>query len=669
MMQLDALTLELFLHKLNAITEEMGIALGRTALSAYVKETQDFGTALCNLNGKFFACPSDTGIPIGTDMDCSMVIAAFDDLVPGDVVITNHPYLAAGVGSHLPDINLLKPYFHQGELVCFGWTFAHCADIGGAVPSSISPSFESIYQEGLQIPPLKFYAGGMRNEAFVSILRSNSRVPDIVMGDLQAQLSALSVGERRVAELIEQHGVEVFKATQSGLINYAAQRAKAVHRRIPDGVYEHCDYLDDDFRSRIPVRLRCKMTVDDGHIHLDLEGTDPQLASPYNVPTGGKRHPYFTAKVMHLLYTYDRDLPLNSGLFDNITVSVPQGSVMNPQMPAAVGIRHAAATRFADVVLGCLAKADPHIAPAASSGTVIPVVVAQIDASGKRSLSVVQSLAGGAGGTSLQDGADGRDRSLANIRNTPTERGEADVPVRVEAYGLICDSGGAGLHRGGCGIVYTLRVLRDGTQILGRGLDRFAFRPWGVAGGHPGEAAQVILNRGTEREQRLGKIDVVNAQAGDTLTFITPGGAGWGNPLRRDPEAVCRDVAAGLVSVQRAQQDYGVCLAADGAVDASATAALRELRGNDPLHSGQDAFRETWETLFDDQSMNTLVATILRAPESVRTGLRADLFARVVPNLPTRGALAVLEADFDLPAARQRLIRELDQLCSRYPLH
>lgn len=357
-MTLDPILLELLYHKFKAATEEMGIALGRTARSSYVRETHDFATALCSRAGRFFAYPAETGISLGIDQDCSAMIAAVPDLEPGDIIVTNHPYLAPGVGSHLPDINLLKPYFHEGELVCFGWSFAHCADIGGGVPSSISPSFDNLFQEGLAIPPMKLMEGGVLSSAFMAILRANSRIPDIIIGDLQAQISALMVGERRVAELIAQHGLDTFIAAQADLVAYGKDRARRLARRIPDGIYEFVDYLDDDFRSQIPVRLRCRMEVADGCIHLDLTGTDPQLAAPYNVPTGGVRHPYLTSKLMHMLLTYDPELPLNHGIFENITVHVPKGTVMNPEMPSAVGIRHAGAIRFNDAVQGCLTLAD-----------------------------------------------------------------------------------------------------------------------------------------------------------------------------------------------------------------------------------------------------------------------------------------------------------------------
>ena len=678
-MTLDPIVLELFRHKFSAITEEMGIALGRTALSSYVKETQDFGTALCNLNGKFFACPTDAGITINTDVDCSAFIGAFDAFQPGDVLITNHPYLAAGVGSHLPDLNLLQPYFHDGELICFGYSFAHCADVGGAVPSSISPSFDNIFQEGLQIPPIKFFDAGKRNEVFVTLLRSNSRMPDIAMGDLQAQLSALSVGERRVAELIAQHGIADFKAAQRGMITYARDRALSIQKRIPDGSYVFWDYLDDDYRSRIPVRFRCNMTVRAGQIHLDLTGTDPQLASPYNVPTGGGRHPYFTSKMMHVLYTYAPDLPLNSGLFDNITVTVPKGCVMNPEAPAAVGIRHAGALRFADVMLGCLAQADPAIAPAASSGTVIPVVVASTDAeTGKRRIAVVQSLAGGGGGTSRRDGLDGRDRSLANMRNTPSERGESDVAVRVESYTLRVDSGGAGKYRGGAGIMYSLRVLQDDIEILGRGLERFVFCPWGVNGGAAGQPSRVILNMGTASEKELGKIDILKAKVGDVLTILTPGGGGWGEPLERDVALIAADIELGIVSAEAAQRDYGV-VQTDGVVDQIRTATLRAAMqlsrdkavsssssaGVDPR--GFDAVRQRWESVFDDSRMNRLVSALMRVPANQRSSTRARIFEDIVPGIGIGGALLLMADSFDLNAARSRLEMATATIAARFP--
>ena len=653
-LSLDPVLLEVIYHQLKAATEEMGIALGRTARSTYVKEAADFGTALCGLDGKFFAYPATTGVSGSVDMDCREFIDAFDSIEPGDILATNHPYLAGGLGSHLPDLNLLKPCFHEGRLLCFGWTFVHSADVGGAVPSSIAPSLENLFQEGLQVPPLKLARRGVLNEEVVAIFTGNSRVPDINGGDLKAQLAALTVGERRVAEIVARHGVDTFMAAQRDLPDYARRRALEVQRRIPDGRYEFWDYMDDDFVSRLPIRLRCAMTVRDGHIHLDLTGTDPQVASAYNVPTGGVRHPWLVTKFMHLLYTCDPDLPLNSGLFGNITVNVPKGTVMNPEFPAAVGIRHATAIRFNDAVLGCLAQACPGLAPAPSGGTVIPSVVAQTDpATGRRIVSVLQSLVGGAGAGDGYDGADGRDRSLSNIQNTPSERGEADVRVRIETYAMRPDSGGAGEFRGGTGVIYSIHVLQDGTELLGRGLERFVFRPWGVAGGQPGAPARVVLNLGTPHEQELGKINLVRARAGDVLTVMTAGGGGYGDPYRRDPAAVLHDVRRGYVSVEAAARDYGVVIT-EGRLDEAATAARRAADRPAPPAALGEA-RERFETVFDDPAMTALAEALLAVPAAVRAFARTRAMEAAVPGLATRGIPAIEAVD---PAAARAALAE-----------
>jgi N-methylhydantoinase B len=652
-MSLDPVTLELMYHKFKAATEEMGIALGRTARSSYVRETNDFGTALCDLNGRFFAYPQSTGISLGVDQDCRAFIASFDTLVPGDILVTNHPYLAPGVGSHLPDINLLQPYFHDGKVVCFGWTFAHCADIGGGVPSSISPSFDTIFQEGLQIPPMKLAEGGVHNAGFIALLRANSRIPDIILGDLQAQLSALAVGERRVADLIAAHGIDVVRGAQAGLVDYGKRRALQVQRRLADGVYEFHDYLDDDFRSRIPVRLRCRMEVKDGQIHLDLTGTDTQLAAPYNVPTGGVRHPYLTTKLMHMLLTADPDLPLNYGIFENITVHVPEGTVMNPVSPAPVGIRHAGAIRFNDAVQGCLMAANPAMVAAASGGTVIPAVVAYLDPAGQFRVSVVQGIAGGGGAGPDTDGADARDRSLANIHNTPSERSEADLPIEVTSYAIRPDSGGAGRQRGGHGVIYAIRMLADGMEFMGRGLERFTFQPWGAQGGCPGAVARVVLNLGTAQECDLGKIDRVRAKAGDVITIMTPGGGGYGDPFTRDPRAVAHDVARALVSFEAARSDYGVALHADGRVDDAATSVLRAAP-RAPI----DAFgpaRALWETVFDDATMTRMTALLLSLPMGQRQAARLALFETAAPDVASEGLAVLARPGFDARAARNRL--------------
>lgn len=257
MMTTDPVLLEILLHKLTAITEEMAITLQRSARTTYVKEAGDFGTALATPEGRFFAYPAVMGVSGFLDSDVGPTMRALDSLDPGDVVITNHPYLSEGLATHMPDLHLVRPLFHDGKLVAHAWDFIHSADIGGGVPSSISPRFSDNFQEGLQIPPTKIVKAGVINEEFLGLYRSNCRTPDVNLGDIRAMLAALEIGNRRVQELIGLHGVDTFTAVQRDLVAYAGTKALAVQKRIPDGVYEFHDYLDDDFNSAIPVRVRC----------------------------------------------------------------------------------------------------------------------------------------------------------------------------------------------------------------------------------------------------------------------------------------------------------------------------------------------------------------------------------------------------------------------------
>ncbi|MEM9475244.1 MAG: hydantoinase B/oxoprolinase family protein [Pseudomonadota bacterium] len=660
-MSLDPVLLEILQTQMQAVTEEMAITLSRTARSTYVKDAADFATALVNADGKFFCYPANMGVSGFLDLDCSVAIGAIPDLVPGDVIITNHPYLSGGLSTHMPDLQLIKPYFHGDRIVCYGWDFIHSADIGGGVPSSISPGFTELFQEGLQIPPMKLVKAGELNRDFEAIYRANCRVPDLNLGDIKAMLAALTVGERRVADLIDRHGVEVFEAAQVATVDYARQKALEVQRRIPDGTYVFWDYMDDDYATQIPIRIRCEMTVSDGHVHLDFTGSDPQVIAAYNVPTGGLRHPWLTLKLMHLIGSYDPTAPLNYGLFENISVHVPKGTVLNPEFPAAVGVRHATAIRINDAVVGAIASALPGLIPAPSGGTVVPTVIAeQNPQTGSRSVVVVQSLVGGTGARDGSDGVDGRDSGLANLYNTPLERSEADTDVVVEVYGLRPDSGGAGRWRGGTGLEMRMLIKRAGTAVLGRGLERFVFRPWGVAGGGPGAVCRVILNHGLSTERELGKLDMYVAEAGDRITILTAGGGGYGDPFTRDPAAVLRDVVAGFVSVEAAARDYGVAVA-DGAIDVAATTALRADRVA-PADFNFGPEREAWERVFDDATLCGLSERLLKLPATIRAQTRRRMIEACIPGLNTVAQVGLPALMSQADDIRARLEAELAAL-------
>jgi N-methylhydantoinase B len=639
--------------------------LRRTARTTYVKEAGDYGCALARPDGRFFAYPKVLGVSGFLDSDVGPALAHVPDLEPGDVVITNHPYATDGLSSHMPDLHVIRPIFHEGQIVAHAWSFIHSADIGGGVPSSISPRFSELYQEGFQIPPIKLVRRGEMNRDFFTLYNANCRVPELNLGDIKAMLAALLVGERRVLGLIEQHGLGTFLEAQEGIVAYAATKALAVQKQIPDGTYEFWDLLDDDFVSKVPVRVRCKLTAKAGKIHLDFTGSDPQVPAAYNIPTAGKRHPWLTLKLMHFVYSHDKTIPLNYGMFEHVTVEAPRGTVVNPEPPAAVGVRSATAIRLNEAIVGAMSKARPGLMPAPSGGIMIPsVLVEQDSATGRRNVMVLQSLVGGTGARLGADGVDGRDSSLANQRNTPMEKTEEEAAALITEYALRQDSGGAGEWRGGTGVVFSVRIAREGSAVLGRGMERFMFRPWGMAGGKPAEKARVVLNLGTNHERELGKLDIFHPKPGDVVTILTPGGGGYGDPLKRLPERVRDDMVKGYISRAAAERDYGVLFASamGDAIDAAATqrrrAELARARGAlKDFDFGPE--RETWDAVFDDATMQRLNVALMQLGVSARSQRRREIFERVIPALAAGAIESIDRAVGDIAAARRRLAEEI----------
>lgn len=657
-MKLDPVTLEILGNKVTALTEEMCLTLQRTGRTLYVKETADFACALAGLDGRFFAYPRGIGVSGFVGLDCRTTIEAVGPLEPGDVILTNDPYRSRGLATHLPDLQVIEPYFHDGHIVAYGWAFLHASDVGGKVPSSISPTNSDIFQEGLQIPPLKLMRAGKMNADVALLFQANSRTPDANMGDLRAMLAALAAGRRRVAQTITQHGAQAWLAAQHDLVEYAGRRAEAVLRQIPNGTYRFSDYLDDEAGQGLPVRLALAITLDDGAIHLDFTGTDPQVAAAINIPSHGQPHAWLTLRILSLVCTLDKSVPLNAGLLRPISVTAPEGSLVNPTAPAAVGVRHAAAVRVNDTLNGVLGQALTQTMPAASGGTIIPVVVAEpARHGGGQNVQVIEPMVGGTGARWGRDGADGRDSSISNLANNPVETVEAETGVEIEHYGLRPDSGGPGQWRGGCGQEIRFRILHDDTLVLARGMERLKFRPWGAHGGRPGRSTQLILNPGTAHARELGKIDTLPVIAGDVIALFTPGGGGWGSPHDRDPQAVLLDIARGLITVESARRDYGVATV-EGALDAQATA---QLRATAPAGSERGPERDTWDAVFAPDLLDRFNAALFALPAPTRARRRKQAYAAV---------LAVLPVDFPrtgadaaaVSAARAQLHAAIDTL-------
>ncbi len=662
-MSVDPVLLEILNNKIAAAADEMYFGLQRASRSIYVKEAADFGTALLDPDGHVFGYPPSATFNFLIDTNFASSMEAVADLAPGDVIVTNDPYLSEGLSTHLPDIHLLRPYFHGDEIVAWGYCFIHCTDIGGAVPSSISPALTEIFQEGLRIPPLKAVKKGEPNADFFALFQANCRDPDINMGDMKAMLGAMELGDVRVRELIEAHGLATFSTVRTAIQDYTAAKARAVLRRIPDGTYTFWDYLDDDMLSPVPLRVRGAMTVEDGRVHLDFSGTDPRVLAAYNVPTMGRSNYWLTMRLTSFLTTHDHSMPRNAGMYRDITVHVPRGSILNAEFPDAVGVRSAPGRRTNDVLTGAFLQAVPDMMSAPTCGASTPFVLAENRPdTDKRHVMVVQPMKGGMGATTGQDGVDARDSSLNNMKNHPVETVEAECGVIVRDYDIRPDSGSPGQWRGGVGQQITVEILHDSGTLLARSMERICFGPWGFGGARPAQPQRAVFNIGRADERRLGKIDRLPVGQGDTVSFLMAGGGGRGDPLARESARVLTDVIEGFVSPEAAARDYGVVFRGE-AVDEGATRRLRASRRQQatasPFDVGEE--RRAWEAVFDDATMIDLNDRLMALPRWVRYQRRRDVFHHAVPDLPAAGEGSLQHALAYPDAVRARLAEAMDR--------
>jgi N-methylhydantoinase B len=662
-MPLDPALIEIMSHKFAATAEEMVAVIHRTSRSTFVKEALDFSVGVCDVKGKVFAFPRAANT-FAIDRPCTVTIAAVPDVEPGDVICTNDPYASGGLVTHVPDLHLLKPFFHRGRVVAYGWCFAHFTDVGGSVPSSMSPSNTEIFQEGIRIPPLKLVNKGEMNEDVVRLFSANSRIPETNLGDIRAMLGALEAGERRIAEIIERYSVAIFLDAQKTLQDLAAAKARAVLRRIPDGSYDFWDYMDDDLVSRFPVRLRVCMTVADGLVHLDLTGTDPQSKSAYNCPTLAPLHHWLVLKLTIFMMTHDKTIPLNAGMVRPISCTNPPGTIMNAEFPDAVAFRTLAAIRFNDAVTGALLKASDVLMPAPAAGCMSTMVLSEYEPGAIRpTVHVIQPMRGGMGAYKGRDGVDARDVTINNMRNHPIESIETECGVIVREYDIGEDSGGPGRWRGGVGQKMTLEITRNGGTLLIRGSDRFRFTAWGVAGGRPSAPYRLVVNEGKADERLLTKVDRLPVDTGDTVSVNMPGAGGFGDAYLRNLDAVLSDVENGFVSRQAAATNYGVAITETG-LDETATKHLRLDRVQENMRADFDfgCQREAWETVFDDDAMLALNRRLYALPKSARYEKRQKVFEYAVPDLPPTGQGSVEGALANADAARRRLARAMDEV-------
>jgi len=644
----DKMTLQVLANHARAAAENMAHTLHRTAHSAFVKETQDFTLQLLDQGGDTFAVPMELGATWYPGLTYGRAIAMVEDYKPGDVAFTNDPY-SGFVATHAPDTHLWKPVFAGDDIVAWTGGHIHNTDMGGAVPASLSRSLTEINQEGIRFPPMKLVNEGVFDEQIMKIMAINVRKPSLNAGDIKALVGALGTGERKVHAMVERFGKQGFLMGVAALKEQAEAQARAILAQIPDGEYIFADYADEDSDEANPVRLKLTLKIRGDEAILDFTGSDPQLASSLNVPSGGDpRHTILLVGVYYVLYTLNPQILLNTGLTKPFTCITPEGSVLNPVSPAAVGMRSLTCARLRSVIFGAFAQAIPDRMPAAPAGNnCILNVMTRDERSQKTVIAAVNPVVGGGGGMPHRDGTNGSGADAAYLKNTPIEITETEVPVEFVKYGLAQDTGGAGRWRGGLATQLAFKVFAPDSRITARNRDRSFFRPWGTGGGRAAGLADMVVNPGTPDERRMGSKDAAILQPGDVLELRSAGGGGRGNPLEREPWRVARDVQRGYVSEAAAERDYGVVIR-DGEVDEAATEALRATM---PAPSG--AFfhygpeREGYEARWTSEAYDRLTEILAGLPIHWRFFTKTEIFRRIEGT----GAAAV-DAAFAATCAR-----------------
>jgi N-methylhydantoinase B len=421
------------------------------------------------------------------------------------------------------------------------------------VPGSNSTNSVDIYQDGLRIPALKLYERGIANEAIFAILAKNVRVPDKVLGDLRATIAAAGIGAREYEKLARRYGPATLRRYTDALLDYSEQLAREEIRALPDGVYEFTDYIDADGSEAGTVTIKVRVTIAGDRVLADFEGSSPQVRAGINSPL-----PFsISAAAGALRLILDPAIPNSAGYFRVIEVTAPEATVVNPVEPGACGARGITGFRIVDTVLGALAQAVPDRVPAGGEGGNTILSMGGYDEA-FRQFVYVDLIVGARGGAPWGDGEETVPHPVSNIANTPIEMIEAGLPIRIEKYGFLPDTAGAGKFRGAVGQVRQVRCLADRATLQIRS-DKRHHRPHGLMGGHEGAPSLNVLNPGPD-EVLLPTLAVHPVKRGDVIRHHLAGGGGWGNPLEREPELVEADVRDEMITIECALRDYGVVI-------------------------------------------------------------------------------------------------------------
>ncbi len=536
-MTLGPIEIEVIRNALTAAAAEMDVTIWRTSRSTIVRELLDYSTAVFDADGANLA--QSARIPSHLNSMTHALRTLLAEHVPptawneGDVVIFNDPYCG---GQHLPDILAFRAVFHEGTRIGFVGALCHHIDVGGLAAGSYAAKATEIFQEGLRIPPVKLLDCGVRNDAVWAMIRQNVRKPDLLLGDLSSQLASLDVGAAAVLRVARRFGADAMIEAGTRILAMSEAGMRAALARMPDGIYEFEDFLDDDgIAIGQRIRLHVRLTIAGDTAHVDLSGCSPQAAGPINATLASTN----AAVMFALMCCADPSLHMSAGCYRPITVHAPEGLVVNARHPAPVAHRIAVGHRLLNAMMGALHQAVPHLVPAAYYGNSYVTTFQTVAESDAREV-LVEIEIGGSGAHPAKDGVNAYASGMHNNSNIPVEMIEAQLPLTVLRYGLRDGSGGPGRFRGGLGLVREWRI--DSPRcFFTANMDRFDHAPYGLAGGGPAAKGALVLRRDGAETPIPPKTDNLPLVHGDVVRLETSGGGGFGPPADRAPEAAARD--------------------------------------------------------------------------------------------------------------------------------
>lgn len=549
--ELDPVRVEVFRNALTATADEMGVALRRAAYSTNIKTRLDYSCALFDRDGRTLAQAFTQPIHLGTLRHFVPGIleeVGAESLGPGDAVLCNDGHLG---GIHLNDVCLVAPVHAGEDLLGFVATMAHHVDIGGGTPGSIG-LFEEIFQEGLQIAPVRLVKAGRVDEELLRLIVRNVRSARETAGDLRAQVAGVNLGRRRMAEVVDRLGRAVFDPACEAIFDHAERLTRAaISAAVPVGHYSATGYLDDDGFSDEPVEIVVEIDVDEDGVRYDLSRSAEQRRASINTT--------YAMSFSACAYTLrallgDHDIPINEGFYRCLEVRTARGTVCDAKRPAAIGAGADVGGRILEVGLAAFAERLPDRVPADTKGTMCNVGFGGIDPRTDEMFAFYEAQAGGYGGRTGSDGINAVQPHMQNTENSPVEEMEASYPVAVVRYELIPDSGGAGRYRGGLGLRRDYRF--EGDVRLSVMADRVKFAPQGIAGGLPGSPCRFVVDPDGQAIQLSSKFSIPVA-GGTVVSVQMGGGGGFGDPAERDPDAIAADLANGMITPDRARDQYG----------------------------------------------------------------------------------------------------------------